>query len=67
LKTTQDDILKRTAKAVVKVYLFKGVHHYINCYDPELVNLSEDILCNYNIPHMCVNIQLKYTCGSFIN
>lgn len=42
-------------EALIKIYLFEGVHHYINCIDPEDINLPEDVLCDDQIIKICAD------------
>ena len=42
-------------KAVVTVYVYKGVHHYLQCLAPDLVTLGTSVICNRDLLWICAN------------
>ena len=42
-------------EALIKVYLFKGTHHFITCINPDDIQLPQDVLCNEEVIKICNN------------
>jgi len=50
-------------EALVQIFVFKGVHHFIQCLDVSAIKMGTVYICNNpTVAHMCVNYKSESVC-----
>ena len=50
-----DNKVRKYNEAQVNIFLYKGVHHYIDCRSPDLFTLSKEELCDNEVVKLCLS------------
>ena len=50
-----DNKYKPLNEAKINIYLYRGVHHYIDCRNPDIVNLPKEVFCGSDLVMLCFN------------